>query len=172
MTDSTASIDKTTEAKAPFVRLIAMESVGAPGTEHSKPEFRFGERLRYARDELGLSVGALARLSKDYDTDGQGVSQTSISRYESGERLPGLGEFRVLCDTLEIPSQWLLYGTLADDGNGQIGEFINGLIDARIKLMRSQPEIGGESYGQYVSGFAKRDRAVAIARAKRPKDTP
>ena len=81
------------------------------------PESLLGERTRYARNDLRLSVEALSRLTKDYDPDGTGLSPTSISRYESSESLPGIREFRILCESLDVPMTWLLYGdsTKPDD---------------------------------------------------------
>jgi len=79
------------------------------------PESRLGERVRYARNDLNLSVEALSRLTKEYDLQGLGLSPTSIARYESGESLPGIREFRILCAALEIPLAWLLYGDVSGD---------------------------------------------------------
>lgn len=84
----------------------------APNTT---PESRLGERARYARNDLNLNIEALSRLTKEYDTLGNGLSPTSIARYESSESLPGIREFRILCETLEVPMEWLLYGTFTDD---------------------------------------------------------
>ena len=69
------------------------------------PESRLGERLRYARSQLDLNIEALSRLTEGYDANGKGVSPTSISRYESGENLPGTLELRILCDSLGLTAQ-------------------------------------------------------------------
>lgn len=82
------------------------------------PESRLGERVRYARNALNLNIEALSRLTKEDDPQGNGLSPTSIARYESGDSLPGIREFRILCEALEIPLAWLLYGDTTDDTNG------------------------------------------------------
>ena len=86
-----------------------------PAAPNATPESRLGERARYARNDLNLNIEALSRLTKEYDTLGNGLSPTSIARYESSESLPGIREFRILCETLEVPLEWLLYGKVTDD---------------------------------------------------------
>lgn len=91
-----------------------------PGPENAGPEAGMGKRVRYARNDLGLSVEGLARLSREYDSFGSGLSPTSISRYETGESLPGLREFRLLCEALDVPLTWLLYGDPTEPNGVQL----------------------------------------------------
>lgn len=112
MQNSTDSDSQNEIAPVKTVRLIAMPAEGPTPT----PEGRFGERLKYARGQLGLTIDAFGRLTAEYDSNRKGVSATSISRYESGENLPGTLEFRLICDALDVPPQWLLYGDVPNSG--------------------------------------------------------
>lgn len=85
-----------------------------PAAPNAPPESLLGERTRYARNDLKLKIEALSRLTKEYDSQGNGLSPTSIARYESGESLPGIREFRILCEALDVPMAWLLYGDATD----------------------------------------------------------
>ena len=76
------------------------------------PESFLPLRIKHARTSLVLSVEGLSRLTKEYDPGGAGLSPTSISRYESGDALPGLREFRLIAEALEVPVTWLLYGSV------------------------------------------------------------
>ena len=157
------------EAVVPTVRLVPMKANGPAET----PESRFGERLCYARKELDWNIEALGRLSKDYDPESQGVSPTSIARYESGDRLPGLGEFRILCDALAVPAQWLLFGDVGNSGNNESEQ---GLLAALERYIRSKGEdvmLGaGMPASQYVAWHAQQNRLAAIEKAKKPKAIP
>lgn len=75
----------------------------------SPPESGIGRRIAYCRGQLdNLSVEALARYTKNFDTDG--ISRASIVRYEAGESLPGARELRILCASFWIPANWMLFG--------------------------------------------------------------
>lgn len=74
-------------------------------------EAGIGKRIAYCRGQLdNLPVEALARYTKNFDD--VGISRTTIVRYESGENIPGGRELRILCDTLWIPANWLLFGVV------------------------------------------------------------
>lgn len=152
------------EIKTPTVRLVPMKAIGV-----FTPETQFGARLAYARNELGLKVEALSRLSKDYDPAGQGVSPTSIARYESGDRLPGLGEFRILCDALDVPSQWLLYGDIANGGQNEFEQHLLAALDGYIRAKGHDVMLEGAPVSHYVAWHAQQNRAGAIEKAKKPK---
>jgi transcriptional regulator with XRE-family HTH domain len=109
--------------KPPLSRVFV--SVGLKdmaATDGALPESRLGERIRYARNELELNIEALSRLTKEYDSSGSGLSPTSISRYESGESLPGLREFRLVREALDVPMAWLLYGTVEEAPKPEFSE--------------------------------------------------
>ncbi len=76
------------------------------------PEEGAGARIREARlrPAYDLSIEALSRLCKEYDRQGQGITSTTLLRYEQGKVLPGAREIRVLCDALDVSSDWLLFG--------------------------------------------------------------
>lgn len=97
----------------PSVQMVPMPAQGYMAT----PESGLPDRLRYARSQLDLSIEALGRLTAGYDAEGKGVSSTSISRYESGENLPGMAELRILCDALGVTAQWMVYGDAPNSGN-------------------------------------------------------
>jgi transcriptional regulator with XRE-family HTH domain len=73
------------------------------------PERAIGARIAYCRDQLdGLSVEALSRYTKRFDRDG--ISRTTLARYEAGDFLPGARELRILVDALWVSPAWLLFG--------------------------------------------------------------
>ncbi len=66
------------------------------------PEASLGKRLRRARKKKDLQITQLAEIT--------GISKSSLTRYESGERTPGATELRLLCDELAVSPQALIYG--------------------------------------------------------------
>lgn len=101
-------------------------------------EAGIGKRIAYCRGQLGnLSVEALSRYTKYFDSSG--ISKASLVRYEAGDSLPGARELRILCDTLWVPVQWLLYGTI--DPNSQ-NKAATALLDALTDFVRRET-VGG-----------------------------
>ncbi|MDP1966111.1 MAG: helix-turn-helix transcriptional regulator, partial [Reyranella sp.] len=94
--------------------LLSVSLIDMAAAAGAAPESLLGDRIRYARADLRLSIEALSRLTKEYDQPDGGLSPTSISRYESGESLPGLREFRLIAESLDVPPGWLIYGTLEE----------------------------------------------------------
>lgn len=91
-----------------------MPALTEQGTRAMPPETAIGQRIAYCRGQLdNLSVEALARYTKYFDPEG--VSRTSILRYEAGETLPGARELRILCEALWVPLDWLFYGRIGSD---------------------------------------------------------
>lgn len=80
-------------------------------THHDVPEDGVGSRLRAAREARGISQTALAEHSKSVDPDRKGVSRTVIVGYESGQFKPGAREIRILCESLVVTPNWLIYGS-------------------------------------------------------------
>ena len=62
----------------------------------------FGERLRSLRMDRGLSLQQLAGRI--------GVTKSTVSFYESGERLPSYDVLFEICKTLDTHVEYLLYG--------------------------------------------------------------
>jgi transcriptional regulator with XRE-family HTH domain len=101
----------------PEVEQPGIQSLGLdlPLMASEPPEARLGERIKHIRKSLTLNIEVLSRLTKEYDTSGSGLSPSSISRYETGDGLPGVREFRLLCESLGVPAHWLLYGNFPDE---------------------------------------------------------
>jgi transcriptional regulator with XRE-family HTH domain len=118
-------------------------------------EIGIGKRIAYCRGQLdNLSVEALARYTKYFDS--AGISKASLVRYEAGDSLPGARELRILCDTLWVPPQWLLCGTIEPNSQNAaastlisaLTEFVRGAtiggtildIDAALGISREDKE--------------------------------
>lgn len=70
-----------------------------------------GKRIADARNGLGWSQLALHTRTKLADPGGMGISRAVLSLYETGTNKPGAREIRILCDTLKVSPNWLLYGS-------------------------------------------------------------
>lgn len=94
-------------------KLTAKPALSEPPSEqhHDVPEDGVGSRLRAAREARGISQTALAEHSKSVDPDRKGVSRTVIVGYESGQFKPGAREIRILCESLLVTPNWLIYGS-------------------------------------------------------------
>ena len=55
----------------------------------------FGEKIKHAREAMGLSQNKLAQLS--------GMAQSSISYLESGEKKPNLETITLIAKALDLP---------------------------------------------------------------------
>ena len=73
----------------------------------------FGARLKAARDKRQLSQTAVATRSKWADPEGKGISRTALIGYEAGTSRPGTRELRILCATLVVSPNQLLFGSEA-----------------------------------------------------------
>ena len=63
----------------------------------------FGERLRNLRMDRGLSLQQFAGRI--------GVTKSTVSFYENGERLPSYDVLFEICKTLDISVEYILYGS-------------------------------------------------------------
>lgn len=70
-----------------------------------------GQRVLEARTGLGWSQQALHTRSKWHDPEGVGISRAVLSLYETGVNKPGAREICILCETLKITPNWLLFGS-------------------------------------------------------------
>lgn len=165
-------IDQTQPAPISFsTESISLRDMWA--NANATPESRLGERVRYARNELNLNIEALSRLSKEYDAHGSGVSPTSIARYESGESLPGIREFRLLCEALELPIAWLLYGDPAEDKKGPVLTEAEKRVLFGLRSMMAESKddfsIASTSQTEWLNDVAKAQiRNEKLARARKP----
>lgn len=140
-----------------------------PAAIGTPPEGAIGERLKYARSELSLSVEALARLTKPYDKhESKGVSPTSIARYESGESLPGARELRLLCEALDVPPQWLLLGSLPNMGKSQPQQALIAALQQFIRETQEDVNLGGELASVHTQRWAVEERAKWLEEARKP----
>lgn len=82
----------------------------------------FGERLRNLRMDRGLSLQQLAGRV--------GVAKSTVSFYESGERMPSYDVLFALCRTLDTPVEYLLYG----ENNHRLID-VTGLTEDQIAIV-------------------------------------
>lgn len=61
---------------------------------------RFGERLKEAREDVGLTQTSLAKLAK--------TTEATISRYEAEIHEPSRGTIKKLAEILNVNPAWLL----------------------------------------------------------------
>jgi transcriptional regulator with XRE-family HTH domain len=66
----------------------------------------FPEKLVIARKQIGLTQDELAKLS--------GIPNTSICKFETGEREPSLSSFKKIVLALRVSADYLLDINLAD----------------------------------------------------------
>jgi transcriptional regulator with XRE-family HTH domain len=98
-------------------------------TESSPPSAVFPDRLRRAREYRGLSQSELA--------DAAGLQPSAISHFETGTRKPSFDNLRLLADTLDVTTDYLL-GRVADfkelAGADQLHRHYDALQDADRKF--------------------------------------
>lgn len=70
-----------------------------------------GRRIREAREARGLTQQALSVRSKWMDHEQKGISRTAVIGYESGTSRPGTRELRMLCETLQVTPNHLIFGS-------------------------------------------------------------
>jgi transcriptional regulator with XRE-family HTH domain len=110
----------------------ARESVSAIDAE-------FGARLKAARDDRQLSQSAVATRSKWADAEGKGISRTALIGYEAGTSRPGTRELRILCTTLAVSPNRLLFGTEAPLQTAHVA--LEGLGEAAGRGLRQAIEL-------------------------------
>lgn len=110
----------------------AREAVSATDAE-------FGARLKAARDDRQLSQTAVATRSKWADAEGKGVSRTALIGYEAGTSRPGTRELRILCTTLAVSPNRLLFGTEAPLQTAHVA--LEGLGEAAGRNLRQAIEL-------------------------------
>jgi transcriptional regulator with XRE-family HTH domain len=128
----------------------------------SVPEDGIGQRIKEARQrpENGLTVEALSRLCRELDVLGQGVTPTTLLRYEQGKVKPSTREIRILCRSLDVTADWLVLGQ---------AESRRPAIDEAITLLRKLMEKEfAESNKGNVDVYEKFSRQEALKRAKAP----
>lgn len=66
-----------------------------------------GEKIKHARESMGLSQGKLAKAS--------GLAQSSISYIESGGKKPNIETITILAKALDLPTSYLLDNQQVDE---------------------------------------------------------
>lgn len=109
-----ALLDELANEAALIDREIEEKYSGRPpakfGVLATEPETELGQRLQDARRAAGLTQGELAEKTQRVDVTGNGISGAVISLYERGVNRPGPREIRILCETLRITPNHLVYG--------------------------------------------------------------
>lgn len=77
---------------------------------HDSSDGAIGLRLKDAREARGLTQLAVSTRSKWVDPEGKGVSRTALVGYEAGTSRPGARELRILCETLSVTPNLLIFG--------------------------------------------------------------
>jgi transcriptional regulator with XRE-family HTH domain len=87
------------------------------------PVFSLGERIRKAREDLGLSQQAFA--------DALGVDRKTVSNWEGGRNRPRYGDLMLIASVADVSLQWLAAdefrsrfvaaGTVAADADNRKG---------------------------------------------------
>ena len=144
---------------------VALKDIQAP--PGAPPESKLGERIRYARNALSLTIEALSRVTKEDDSKGSGLSPASISRYESGESLPGLREFRLLVEALDVPMGWLMYGTHEERKPefSEVDRQILYALRAFITSAKEDAKVENPSDSEWLRAFSRMEK---LNRARKP----
>ncbi|MGQ3054332.1 MAG: helix-turn-helix domain-containing protein [Roseateles sp.] len=92
-----------------------------PNTEPSAPPSRelasdtsdaaIGRRIREAREAKNLTQQQVSVRSKWVDHEEKGISRTALIGYEAGTSRPGTRELRIICETLYVSPNHLLFGS-------------------------------------------------------------
>lgn len=100
----------------------------------------FGEKIKHARETMGLSQGKLAKLS--------GLAQSSISYIESGNKKPNIETVMILAKALDLAPSYLLDNAQVDEAlPPNLAELVkaasrlpNDRIELLIKLARGMKD--------------------------------
>ena len=140
-----------------------------PAPPSDPPESRFGDRMKDARQQLGLSVEALSRLCKSYDVHGsKGISPPTLGRYESNETLPGIRELRLIAKALGVPVQWMVYGDLPDvKGAAPVQAIVTALREF-VEYVNNDINVGGIRMSEFMDPHGDAWRLAKLAEARKP----
>lgn len=110
-----------------------------------------------------MNIEWLSRLTKEYDSSGGGLSASSISRYETGEGLPGVREFRLLCEALDVPAHWLMYGCLSDESPDPVESEVIRALSALIASQTTDAQLRNKAQDAW---FKWETRRLKLERSK------
>ena len=125
--------------------------------------------MKDARQQLGLSVEALSRLCKTYDThEGKGISPPTLGRYEGNDTLPGIRELRLIARALGVPVQWLVDGDLPGvKGSAQVQALVTALREF-VQHVNSDINVAGVPASMLMDPDGDGWRAARLADARKP----
>lgn len=81
------------------------------------PVFTLGERIRKAREDLGLSQQAFA--------DMLGVDRKTVSNWEGGRNHPRYGDLMLIASTTDVSLEWLA----AEEFRPTVAVVVGGAVD-------------------------------------------
>ena len=136
------------------------------------PEEQIGERIRQRRNKLELNFEQLSRLTAEYDPPDykKGLTAAMLARYERGfdgrPVMPGARELRILCQSLDVSADWLLFGVnTAESAQGTLA--LAKATHALIKLAEGWQHTEGA-----VHTWGDMERAEKLRRARRSDGAP
>lgn len=145
--------------------------------DYVPPEDGIRLRIKARREELGLNVEELARLTAEYDyaqlepgekPKSKGISPSMLRRYEydseSGGSKPGARELCLLCYALDVSADWLLLGEKPSDDKSPMIRAAEAFVEAVIAIEkdRQHPFSGRDRAWKQV------ERADKLQKAKLP----
>jgi transcriptional regulator with XRE-family HTH domain len=74
-----------------------------------RPNFGFGERLKLARTQAGISG---AELGKGAGENGRDATRQSVSDWEHDRHYPKADQLRIICLKLNVTADHLIFGDL------------------------------------------------------------
>lgn len=106
------------------------------------PEFAIGQRIREAREARSLTQQAVSARSKWVDPEKKGISRTALIGYEAGTSRPGTRELRILCETLGVTPNVLVFGSehpfkathVAREGLDKVGGTLSEVVQIAFVL--------------------------------------
>jgi transcriptional regulator with XRE-family HTH domain len=133
------------------------------------PESWLGARLELVRNHFGLSVDALARVTKAWDDhEGKGISATALLRYEAKDEakraLPGAREIRLLSQALGVSADWLLTGVATPGVEAAQQEVLAALF--KLHRLHEERSMFGEANALTPEYAERASRLQRIAEAK------
>ncbi len=139
----------------------------APNTQ---PESRLGERIKHARDELSLSVEALSRYTKRFDPpEHTGIPASTLLRYEKSDTYPSAREMRILCQALNVPSRWLLFGELENQGKDEQEQALLMALDNYVRVKAHEIRMAsGKALREVFDPYSDAARAAWLEEARKP----
>ncbi len=125
-------------------------------------ELSIGERIQKKRKEHGLTVEQLIEVILRYDreTDSEsekGISVSSLYLYEKGDRLPRAKEIKLLCYSLDVSADWLLFG---EAWNSQQDEDSKLAADFRALVRKANDENGIKLMFEKTASRSKNHRQI------------